>query len=58
MVDDRPYELMEDGELTGIVELSVEWILDDAPLMNPRGNSYTSPRDLLQVYIDEFDKAD
>ena len=57
MADDRPYELMQDGEPTGIVELPVEWILDDAPLMNPRGNSYTSPRDLLQVYIDEFDKA-
>ena len=57
MADDRPYELMQDGEPTGIVELPVEWILDDAPLMNPRGNSYTSPRELLQVYIDEFDKA-
>lgn len=57
MADDRPYELMQAGEPTGMVELPVEWILDDAPLMNPRGNSYTSPRDLLQVYIDEFDKA-
>ena len=57
MADDRPYELMQDGEPTGIVELPVEWILDDAPLMNPRGNSYTSPRELLQVYIDEFGKA-
>ena len=42
--------------LTILREL-IEWILDDAPLMNPRGNSYTSPRELLQVYIDEFDKA-
>ena len=57
MADDRPYELMQAGEPTGMVELPVEWILDDAPLMNPRGNSYTSPRELLQVYIDEFDKA-
>ncbi len=57
MADDRPYELMQDGEPTGMVELPVEWILDDAPLMNPRGDSYTSPRELLQVYIDEFDKA-
>ena len=57
MADDRPYELMQAGEPTGMVELPVEWILDDAPLMNPRGNSYTSPRDLLEVYIDEFDKA-
>ena len=57
MADDRPYELLENGEATGIVELPVEWILDDAPLLNPRGASYTSPRELLQVYIDEFDKA-
>ena len=57
MSDDRPYELLADGEPTGMVELPVEWILDDAPLMNPRGNSYTPPRELLQVYIDEFDKA-
>ena len=57
MADDRPYELLQNGEATGIVELPVEWILDDAPLLNPRGTSYTSPRDLLQVYIDEFDQA-
>ena len=57
MADDRPYELTVHGEPTGMIELPVEWILDDAPLMNPRGNSYTAPRDLLQVYIDEFDKA-
>ncbi len=57
MADDRPYELLQRGEPTGLVELPVEWILDDAPLMNPLGNSYTPPRELLQVYIDEFDKA-
>ena len=57
MADDRPYELMQNGEPTGIVELPVEWILDDAPLLNPRGSSYSPPRELLQVYIDEFDKA-
>ena len=57
MADDRPYELLQHGEPTGIVELPVEWILDDAPLLNPRGTSYTPPRELLQVYIDEFDKA-
>ena len=57
MADDRPYELMQDGEATGVVELPVEWILDDAPLFNPRGNSYMNPRDVMQVWIDEFDKA-
>ena len=57
MADDRPYELLQDGEATGVVELPVEWILDDAPLFNPRGNSYMNPRDVMQVWIDEFDKA-
>jgi len=31
MSDDEPYELVEDGEPTGIVELPVEWIKDDYP---------------------------
>ena len=57
MADDRPYELVADGEPTGMVELPVEWILDDAPLVNPSGTRYSPPRDVLQVYIDEFDKA-
>ncbi len=57
MADDRPYELVVGGQPTGIVELPVEWILDDAPLMNPLGNRYSNPRDVLQVYKDEFDIA-
>lgn len=57
MHDDRPYEVLQDGEPTGLVELPVEWILDDAPLFNPRGNSYMNPRDVMQVWIDEFDRA-
>ena len=57
MADDRPYELLQNGEPSGMVELPVEWILDDAPLYNPRGNSYSPPRDVMQVWIDEFDKA-
>ncbi len=57
MADDRPYELLQNGEPTGVVELPVEWILDDAPLYNPRGDSYSPPRDVMQVWIDEFDRA-
>lgn len=57
MADDRPYELLSNGEPTGIVELPVEWILDDAPLLNPLGDRYSTPREVLEVYIDEFDKA-
>jgi peptidoglycan/xylan/chitin deacetylase (PgdA/CDA1 family) len=57
MADDRPYELIEAGEPTGIIELPVDWILDDAPLVNPLGDRYSAPRDVLQVFIDEFDRA-
>lgn len=57
MADDRPYELVVNGKETGIVELPVEWILDDAPLLNPRGARYSPPRDVLEVYKDEFDVA-
>ena len=57
MADDRPYEINAHGEPTGMVELPVEWILDDAPLLNPRGNSYSHPRDLLEVWKDDFDGA-
>lgn len=57
MADDSPYELLQNGRPTGIVELPVEWILDDAPLFNPQGNAYANPRDVAQVWIDEFDRA-
>ncbi len=57
MADDRPYELLQNGQPTGLVELPVEWILDDAPLFDPRGQSYMNPRDIARVWMDEFDRA-
>ena len=57
MADDRPYEILANGKPAGLVELPVEWILDDAPLINPRGQAYTNPREILQVFKDEFDGA-
>ena len=57
MADDRPYELNAHGEPTGLVELPVQWILDDAPLFNPLGQRYASPREVLEVWKDEFDVA-
>ena len=57
MADDRPYELLQNGQPTGLVEIPVEWIADDAPLFDPRGVSYSSPRDVARVWMDEFDKA-
>ncbi len=57
MADDRPYELLQNGRPTGLVEIPVEWILDDAPLFDPRGERYSPPRDVARVWMDEFDKA-
>jgi peptidoglycan/xylan/chitin deacetylase (PgdA/CDA1 family) len=57
MADDRPYEILAEGEATGMVELPVSWKLDDAPLFNPLGARYASPREVMQVWIDAFDVA-
>ncbi len=57
MADDRPYEILAKGEPTGLVELPVEWMRDDATVLDPRGDNYTPPRDWLGVLIDEFDVA-
>jgi len=61
MADDDCYELLENGEPTGVVELPVEWIRDDAPyFMMDRFASarpYTPPRGVLSIWQDEFDLA-
>jgi peptidoglycan/xylan/chitin deacetylase (PgdA/CDA1 family) len=57
MADESPYELLQNGTPTGMVELPVEWIMDDAPLFDPRGERYSPPREVAQVWMDEFDKA-
>ena len=61
MADDEPYELVAEGRATGIAEVPVEWIRDDAPyLLMDRFSAlrpYTSPRDVAQIWIDEFDAA-
>ena len=61
MADDEPYELLADGRPTGIVEIPVEWIRDDAPyfMMERYGGlrPYTPPRSLLDLWRDEFDAA-
>lgn len=59
--DDDPYEILDDGEATGIVELPVEWIRDDAVyfMMNRFGaqRPYTPPTDVLDIFRREFDGA-
>lgn len=56
MADDEPYELLAEGEPTGVVELPVEWIRDDVPYF-VLGRNFTSPRALLAIWRDEFDAA-
>lgn len=59
MSDDRPYELLASGQPTGIVELPVDWILDDWPFLSVVGGESApySPREVLEVWREEFDAA-
>lgn len=61
MGDDQPYEIVADGARTGLVELPVEWILDDYTYY-----SYDRPTsayhrmgddEVFQIYKGEFDGA-
>lgn len=56
MAMDEPYELMRDGKATGLVELPVEWVLDDAPYLGRTG-ALPSPETVFRVYQEEFDVA-
>ena len=61
MADNDPYELIEDGQPTGIVELPVEWIRDDAPYFNMNRfqalRPYTPPTAVLDIFLREFEGA-
>jgi len=61
MADNDCYELLLDGEPTGIVEIPVEWIRDDAVyfLMNRSQalRPQIAPHDVLNIFIREFDMA-
>jgi peptidoglycan/xylan/chitin deacetylase (PgdA/CDA1 family) len=62
MADDRPYEILEEGKATGVVELPVEWLLDDYPYFGfERFTSvrpHITPADVMEIWAAEFDKAD
>src|SRR5207253_10770200 len=62
MADDEPYEVLADGKPTGLVEIPVEWIRDDAPYFSFDRYSavrpHTPPRGVLTIWQDEFDHAD
>lgn len=61
MADEDCYELLLDGTPTGIVELPVEWIRDDAAyFMMHRFQGlrpYTAPTDVFDIFRREFDAA-
>jgi peptidoglycan-N-acetylglucosamine deacetylase len=61
MADDDPYEIEQDGLPTGIVELPVEWIRDDAVYFNMNRfqalRPYTAPTTVLDIFRREFDQA-
>ncbi|MGA8552315.1 MAG: polysaccharide deacetylase [Stellaceae bacterium] len=61
MADEDCYELLLDGAPTGVVELPVEWVRDDAVyfMMNRFSalRPYTPPGDVFDIFRREFDAA-
>ena len=61
MSDDDCYELMLDGAPTGVVELPVEWIRDDAVYFAMNRfealRPYTAPSAVFEIFSREFDRA-
>src|SRR5689334_4665545 len=61
MADDVLYELVEDGEPTGVVEIPVEWIRDDAPYVAmgrmTAARPYGAPAMVVDIFQRELDVA-
>ena len=61
MADEDCYELLLHGEPTGVVELPVEWVRDDAVYFSMHRFSslrpYTPPTDVLDIFRRELDAA-
>lgn len=58
MAMDEPYEILADGKPSGLIELPIEWILDDFPYYSGNASgSLPSPEAVFQIYKDEFDVA-
>jgi peptidoglycan-N-acetylglucosamine deacetylase len=56
MAMDEPYELFTGGQPTGMVELPVDWALDDAPYFG-RSGALPSPELIFKVYQEDFNVA-
>ncbi len=61
MADDRPYELLADGRATGVIELPVDWSLDDWPYFQTDWQlplaGLRSTSEVLEIWKAEFDVA-
>jgi peptidoglycan/xylan/chitin deacetylase (PgdA/CDA1 family) len=61
MADEEPYELLIEGEPSGVAEIPVEWLRDDAVYFlfnrNPATRPYTTPEEVLRIFTREFDAA-
>jgi peptidoglycan/xylan/chitin deacetylase (PgdA/CDA1 family) len=61
MADDRPYEILIEGKPTGVVELPVEWLLDDYPYFGFSRFSairpHIKPMDVFDIWAAEFEMA-
>ncbi len=53
---DEPYEIVSNGQPTGMVELAIDWTLTESPYLG-RGGTMPSPEALFALYRDEFDGA-
>lgn len=53
---DEPHQVLIDGKPSGLIELPVNWILDDAPFLQPTA-SLPSPRLIMKTFKDDFDLA-
>jgi peptidoglycan/xylan/chitin deacetylase (PgdA/CDA1 family) len=57
MASDDAYEILMEGKPTGMVELPIEWILDDFPYFGGPSGTLPSPELVMQIYQAEFDAA-
>jgi peptidoglycan/xylan/chitin deacetylase (PgdA/CDA1 family) len=61
MADEDCYELVVDGKPTGVVEIPVEWLRDDAVYLmfnrEPATRPWMSPEDVFSVFKRELDVA-
>jgi peptidoglycan/xylan/chitin deacetylase (PgdA/CDA1 family) len=61
MADEEPYELLIDGTPSGLAEIPVEWLRDDAVYFlfsrNPATRPHTTPEEVLRIFTREFDAA-